>query len=354
MVVHSERCAASVFGYTADMAHEAVCKRRLRYERTSTGKRVELTERDIVWFQKLHQHGPLPSSFLVAFTENLRRNGTRSLERLGDLFHEHNTPHGGPYLDRPRQQWSAISKFERTVYSNTPQAEQVLIERGRIRPAKPPPAAHYHHGLMVACITAAIELATTLDPALRFISEEEILERSPHKTLAIPCRISHTNPRTGRTQTLDAPLIPDALFGIEYTVGSQKLYRFFMVEADRAHEPVRRANLNETSYLRKVLQYREVVGNRGYQRHFGMKSSMLVLSVTTNTQHMLNILGMIEETAGQAGMPYMLFRTAHEFGDRLRVPDPSFELLTDPWQRARCPGLRIDRPSEGGYFFPTK
>ena len=321
-------------------------KRRLRYERRSTGKRVELTARDLVWLRAIHEHGPLPSSFLIEFTKDVRRNDTRTLERLRDLYHESNTPHGGPYLDRPQAQWSATAKFERTVYDLTPAAEQVLFERGLIQPSKPPQRALFHHRLMVACITASIELATTRNPTLRFIPQREILQRSPHKTPAIACQVSHTNTRTGKSQTLKASLVPDALFGIEYTVTGKRFYRFFIVEADRAHEPVRRADLTETSYLRKVLQYREVIGNDLYRNHFGMKSAMLALTVTTNVRHMRNIMAMVGEAAGPAGCPYMLFTAAPDFGDRLRVPDPSYVLLTEPWQRAGLPELRIDQPNE--------
>jgi len=321
-------------------------RRRLRYERRSTGKRVEPTERDLIWFHAIHQHGPLPSSFLVEFTRDIRRNDTRSLERLGDLYHEASTPHGGPYLDRPQAQWTAISKFERTVYDLTPAAEQALIDHGLIQPSKPAPRVLFHHRLMVACITASIELAAKRSPPLRFIPQQEILERSPNKTPVIPCRASYTSPRTGKSHTLDGSLVPDALFGIEYTTMNGMRYRFFMVEADRAHELVRRADLQETSYLRKVLQYREVIGNDAYRKHFGMKSTMLALTVTTNTRHLHNIMTMMKETTGTTSCPYMLFTAAPEFGDRLRVPDPCHRLLTQPWQRAGIPDLRIDQPSE--------
>src|SRR6185437_4843979 len=103
-------------------------RRRLRHARQSTCKRVALTERDFVWLRALQRHGPLPSSFLLAYTSDIRRNDTRALERLGDLYHEANTPHGGPYLDRPVTQWSALSKFQRTVYDLAPAAKQALHE----------------------------------------------------------------------------------------------------------------------------------------------------------------------------------------------------------------------------------
>lgn len=332
--------------YAAGMVETGTTKRRLRYRRVSTGKLVEPTERDLVWFQMLNRHGPLPSHFLIEFTRHLRRNDTRSLERLRDLYHESNTPHGGPYLDRPPGQWTAVSKFERCVYDNTPLAEQVLVERGYIPRAAAGRRALYHHRHMVACITASFELATTRDPSLRFIPQQEILARSPNPTLVIPCRTSYANPRTGTSQVLDAPLIPDALFGIEYSVAGRKAYRFFMVEADRCTEPVRRANLRETSYLRKVVQYREVIGNGGYRTHFGMKATMLVLNVTVNARHMHSIIETVRQVSGGDGCPYLLFAVAPEFGDRLRVPDPCDGLLTNPWQRAGLPAIRIDRASE--------
>lgn len=319
-------------------------RRRLRYEQRSTGKRVEPTDRDVLWFQKLHQHGPLPSNYLIAFTKDQCRSDTRSLERLGDLYHESSTPHGGPYLNRPSKQWSAISKFERTVYENTPAAEQVLRERGFAICKAARPKALYHHRLMVACITASMELAVRANPSLRFISEQEILARSPNKTTAVPCSISYTNPRTGKRQTLEKPLVPDAVSGIEYTVGGRRLYRFFMVEADRNQEPIRRADLNETSYLRKVLQYREVIGRGLYRKHFGMKSSMLVLNITTNFRHRDNLLDLVEELEGPCS--HLLFQVAPEHGDELQVPDPSGTLLSGAWQRAGCPEMRIDQAAE--------
>jgi hypothetical protein len=317
-------------------------RRRLRYERQSTGKRVAPTERDLLWFQKLRQHGPLPSNYLLQFSRHLCRSGTRALERLGDLYHESNTPHGGSYLDRPRKQWSAVSKFERTVYDLSSAACQVLREQGLTDAEPTEPRSLFHHRLMVACITASIELAIEEHSGLRYITQEEILARSPNKSIVIPCEISYTNPRTGKRQKLDRPLVPDALFGVEYTVGGQRHYRFFMLEADRNQEPVRRANLTETSYLRKVLQYKEVIGRGMYRHHFGMKSTMLVLNVTTNFRHMENIISLVREVDDTA--PFMLFQTAPSFGDDLHVPDPCMDFVVGPWQRARLPGLSIAEP----------
>lgn len=320
--------------------------RRLRFGRSSSGKRIELTDADILTFQVLQRHGPLPSTYIHEFTKKLRRNEGKTKERLGHLFHEDNTAHGGPYLDRPWQQWQSVNaRYQPAVSENTPLAEQVLRERGLLAdPGKPEPRAQFQHRLMVACITASIELAIRDDPTLTFISQQEILDRSPNKTIEVPCFISYTNPRTGKRQTLEKPLIPDAVFGIRYQAAG---YRFFMLEADRNHEPIRRADLEETSYLRKLLQYREVIQGKLYKQHFGMTAGMLVLNVTTNFQHMHNIQGLVEELTNEKGSSYLLFKTMPQFGKYLQIPPVVRELLTEPWHRGRIEPMLINRPTEG-------
>jgi hypothetical protein len=316
--------------------------RRPRHGRVSTGKRVRPTPADILTFQVLRRHGPLPSTYIHAFTRELRRNEGKTKERLGDLYHEDNTPHGGPYLDRPWQQWQSIdARYQPAVAENTPLAEQVLRERGLLADTSTTRGGEqFAHRFMVACVTASIELATRDDPAIRFIPEAEILARSPHKTLEIPCSITYANPRTGKRQTVAKPLIPDALFGLEYAGAG---YRFFMVEVDRNHEPVRRANLAETSYLRKILQYREVIEKDVYKWHFGMTAGMLVLNVTTNFAHMENIGALVDELTDGKGCPYLLFKTLPVFGQYPRVPPILRTLLTEPWWRGRFEPLAINR-----------
>ena len=71
--------------------------RRSRMRRKRTGKRIELSERDIEIFRLLDRYRYLRSNFLYAFVGGASE--TRFKERLGDLYHE------GGYIDRPRQQW---------------------------------------------------------------------------------------------------------------------------------------------------------------------------------------------------------------------------------------------------------
>src|ERR1019366_7059934 len=150
--------------------------RRPRYGRISTGRRVAPTEADVLTFEVLHRHGPLPSTFIHEFTKHIRRSETRTKERLGHLYHEDNTPHGGPYLDRPWQQWQTMdARYQPAVSQISAYAEQALHERGLFSGASNAWVGNqYPHKFMVACITASIELATKDDPGLRFISQQEI------------------------------------------------------------------------------------------------------------------------------------------------------------------------------------
>ena len=109
--------------------------RRKRLSPSPTGKRVSPTNRDLRWFAALAEHGPLPSSFLLAFGGNDHHSEKRARERLTDLFHESNTPHGGAYLTRPLQQFRTIdSRYNQLVYDLAPASVAALKNAGLERP----------------------------------------------------------------------------------------------------------------------------------------------------------------------------------------------------------------------------
>jgi hypothetical protein len=66
-------------------------------QRISSGKRIELTPRDIELFKLLYRYQYLRSGFLYAFVGG--ESQTRFKERLGDLYHD------GRFINRPEQQW---------------------------------------------------------------------------------------------------------------------------------------------------------------------------------------------------------------------------------------------------------
>ena len=278
--------------------------RRKRTRPFSSGKRVTPQERDLLWFEKIHQHGPLPASYLHAFSKHLRRNEKRAQDRLTDLFNEDRTPHGGPYLARPLQQF-------RTLDSR----------------------------YMVSCITASIELSAQKHENITYIPQHEVLERAGTE-LRYPTRIQ--DPKTGKSYTKD--LIPDALFGLAYSVKGKSYYRFFLLEADRSTEPATSSNFHRKSHLRSLLQYREYIGKGLYKNHLGLTSSLMVLNVFTEEAKLDRILKLTTELSWPHGNSYMLHRTCEQFGLIFKPPKVMPELLEGAWQRGGQSDFLISSP----------
>ena len=185
--------------------------RRSSHERQSSGKRVRLSGRDLLWLEKLHQHGPLPTSYLLAYTEALRANAKRQKECLGDLFYEENTEHGGAYLDRPLQKFATLKAgYNQLVHQVAPAGLKALKDAGLAHETSGHhgPWVHRH---MVACTTASIELATLKRPGISFIPQHQILERA-EATLSWLVRVKYAT----YGQLVRKDLKPDALFGLIY------------------------------------------------------------------------------------------------------------------------------------------
>ena len=290
----------------------------------------------MLWFQKLREHGPLSSTYLHAFSMHLRRSEKRARDRLTDLFHETNTPHNGAYLDRPWQQFQTYdARYQDLVADLTPAAEQALKDADLWSVYGHSHAGPWIHKHMVACITASIVLATLQDSNLTYIPGSTILERAQ---ASLRYTVPFKNPKAGKMEKID--LIPDALFGLEYSNGGKKSYRFFLVEADRASEPSRATKFNRKSHLRNILQYREYVGGGLYKQHLKLTAGLLVLNVTTSEQTMRKMIELTSEVSPR-GNTYMLFQCAGEFGRFFKPPKPILNLATHRWRRAELDDIDI-------------
>ncbi|MEH6792068.1 replication-relaxation family protein [Parasphingorhabdus sp.] len=296
--------------------------RRNRLQPTSTGKRVSPTARDLLWFAKLAEHGPLPSSFLLAFSKDSHKSEKRAKERLTDLFNEDNTPHGGPYLVRPPQQFRTIdSRYNQLVYDLAPAAHKALADQDGIEATKPARSGPWLHSFMVSCIAASIELACLERDDLSYIPQSRILARAGAE-LRYPARTA--DPATGFEFKKD--LIPDAVFGLEYRTGDGRRFRFFVVEADRATEPATSNNFNRKSFDRHLRQYREYLECGLYKEHMNLTAPMLVLNVTSDPKRMASMAKLTTEHF-PAGCNYQLFHCWEDFGPVFRVPIPNRSLL---------------------------
>lgn len=325
---------------TPDIRAVDAAGRRKRTRPSGTGKRVTPQERDLLWFEKIHRHGPLSSSYLYAFSKHIRRNEKRAKDRLTDLFNEDRTPHGGAYLTRPLQQFRTLdSRYNDLVYDLTPAARSALAEKGLWREFGAGNAGPWLHRFMTGCITASIELATLERDDLAYIPEADILARTG-AGLRYPTEI--VNPGTGRTVRKD--LIPDALFGLEYRNKGRNYYRFFAVEADRGSEPATSTNFNRKSHQRGILQYRDYVGRGKYREHLGLTSSLMVLNVFSDATKLRKTVALTQDLSGPTGNSYMLFRLCGSFGPVFRPPKPMPELLDGPWVRAGQDDFVISKP----------
>jgi hypothetical protein len=180
---------------------------------------------------------------------------------------------------------------------------------------------------MVSCITASIELATLVSDNARFIFQDEILART-----GAPLSFPVTIVVNGKTVTKQ--LIPDGLFGIEYSDDDERRYRFFLVEADRSTEPGAASSLDRKSYMRTILQYREFVGRGTYKEALGLSAGLLVLNVTTSELRLRNLVELTAKLSGSGANNYMLYRAAPEFGRYFSTPGILLDLFAEPWVRA--------------------
>lgn len=312
--------------------------RRSRLGATPTGKRVSPTERDLLWFRKLAEHGPLPSSFLFQFSMGSHASDKRARERLTDLFHEDNTLDGGPYLFRPPQQFRTIdSRYNQLVYDLAPAGWRALERSGTATGRHTAPSGPWLHRFMTSCITASIEAATLKRADLSYIPQSAILARAEAE-LRYPVTI--TNPKTGLTVAKD--LIPDAVFGLRYHTKKGDHFRFFAVEADRATEPTTSSNWNRKSFERNLLQYETYVAGGAYRDHLRLTAPLMVLNVPFDEYRMERMIEFVAKRY-QRGNSFMLFQAWLDFGPVFRPPEPSPALLNGGWARGGLPPFRIDQ-----------
>jgi hypothetical protein len=319
-------------------------KRRSRKHRTPRGKLARITPRHLQILGLLQRYRFLDANHIYALLGS-RNSNVRGA--LSDLFHEHGL------LDRlPQRAFMRDPLYDPEIYELSDDGAMLIAQQTEtMEPATWLKQGRYGaktlaaHNLTICHAVASIEAAATA-AGLRFITCTEILARAPKATqeakqpFAIPVSISHLFPG-GKVQRSDSPVIPDAVFGLQYPNGS---YRCFALEIDRATMPLTRSNLDETSYLRKLLQYREVLSRGAYRPHFGMtETPMLLLTITTNARHLDGIKALLHNLAGDKQWKRaFLFKAEPSLGSFQRAPQPALSLLTSGWDRVGNPPFFIN------------
>jgi hypothetical protein len=290
-------------------------------------------------FRLLERYRYLRSTSIHAFVGGASE--TRFKERLGDLFHE-------GYLDRPEHKWTlANCRYVPVVYEIGEGGRRALRHEGA-GDAKPwtwlGNGAHrqFAHSLMICEVLASIDLGVRGRPNLRLVSWQEILAKAPESTRrsAAPFRIPIIASSVAPSSS-DGAVVPDALFGIEYTVDGNIAYRFFALEADRGTMPAYRSDRAQSSYLKKMIAYREIVARQIHKSHLGLPN-LLVLTVTTNVAHMGCIMQYVREHIGaHAGL---LFQSVDTGIEAEKAGTLSVDFLLTPWQRVGWPPLCLAGP----------
>jgi hypothetical protein len=251
-------------------------------------------------------------NFLTALLGGSEQNRRKEIGALCEEgYLTRHAPNGAGAIER------AYPHYFFRIYEKTSKADKLLRGNG-IEPIKQTISQQFWHQVLVDDILLSIEAACK-QGGFAFRDEHQILQGAPRE---LPCTISHTFKR-GHTQHFSKSLSPDALFAINNT--------YFALEADRNNEPIERNNLNETSYLRKLLQYKDVFKNHTYKTHWGIPN-LLVLNITTNETHMKNIMAFMQDGL-QGKSRSMLFHALPVLSSSEKSPQPVLSLLTNPWQR---------------------
>lgn len=298
--------------------------RRNRIVPTSTGKRLQLlTARDLLWFEKMHRHGALPSTYLVEFSKYLGYTAhKRALDRLTDLFHETTTAHNAPYLDRPFQQHNTQLLYQPLVYDLRPAAKRALQEVEGWHDFAPTHAngMWWHHDFMLACFTASIELACLREPEkYQFIFHDEICAKMARQ---LSFEVEYKD-ASGRIRNQD--LKPDRAFGIRYL--KSRTSRYFLVEADRGTETVKSSDTGRKRLLDNDLQYRQFIGGLEYKHALQYDGGVVLLNIMTSETRMKNIMSLIKPSN------YMAFKALPIFGRVFKSPPVMYGLFTESWER---------------------
>jgi hypothetical protein len=305
--------------------------------RAGTARAVYPTERDIAIFQLLVRHRYLPSDYIHAFVGG---NTKALLHRLNLLCRKPNL-----YLQRPQQQRQhAEANYRPLIYQLDERGSRALRERGLPFLSK----SHHHnfaHELMVAQLTASIELGVRANPDVKLITWRDILaeERTPLATRQSPMPSAINVSYSLRGEQRRDDIIADARpFGLARTIDGKTSYLFFPgIEADCATEPIDASDSARSSIAKKFAAYLAIAEQGLHRSHFGFPNFFVpFVSSQARVTSMQQLLARM--TLGH-GSKILLFKTFPSFTSRERPPAPSGHMLSEPWQRVGYPPLFLDQ-----------
>lgn len=257
-----------------------------RLKRKATNP-IQLTDRDAIILKALHRYRFLTTDHLQTLTGTESRWGINKRLRL---LYDHK------YIDRPKAQAAIFSHADKrpTVYALGNAGAALLSERFVI--AMPPSVywteknrrvreRHIEHTLGISDFMIEIEALCQSSPDHHLIGQGDILAQSPSETRRskYPFRWKTRVEHNGKRHNI--MILPDYVFGIRSSDGRE---RFYFVEIDRGTMPVKRRDISQTSFVRKVLSYADTFERGLALRRFGM-TGFQVLTVTTSLERIQTI-----------------------------------------------------------------
>jgi hypothetical protein len=266
---------------------------------------MRLTEDDLAAIRHVANHRFLRSTHLVGL---LSRPTKKVLERLAALYHN-------GYLDRPRAQldYYATAGSAPMIYALGNKGAGLLgdidgAERKKVDWTDKNRTAgriFIEHTLLIAELMVATEIAARSASHVRLIRPDDILAAAP-QTISSACNPWALSARiTYGAITQDIRLIPDKVFGLDYTNVRKRSY--FFVEADRGTMPIVRSNPRQTSFHQKILGYLAGAGpGNAHGRHFGV-GNFRVLTITTSSDRIASMIAALKQATRGEGSNQFLF-----------------------------------------------
>lgn len=279
--------------------------RRSKFKRAAA-EPMRLTDDDLAILRHIAKHRFLRSTHLALLLPH--RSYKKLLERLGALYHN-------GFVDRPRAQldYYATAGSAPIVYALGNRGALVLAESDGMDRAqvdwtwknRAVGRLYIDHTLLTADVIVAAQWATRQRPDIKVISAGTMLAAAPESTRHAE------NPFKLKTRTnyqgklVDLSVIPDAVFGLDFT--AERKRKYFFLEADRATMPISRADLNQTSFMRKLIAYLAGGGKaNAFGAHFGI-GNFRVLTVTTSSERTATMIAALKELTNGAGSSQFLF-----------------------------------------------
>ena len=223
-----------------------------------------------------------------------------------------------------QQKQTANYRYSPRVYAVAPAGKQFLKLNG-VTASDKIDLKNFWHQLMISDLVISLALASKR-AKLPFRFQKDLIGNDG---LSFPAHIKYDFPKGSKV--CDRKCEPDYLFAIGE--------KYFCLEADRGTETILPSSFDNKSHLRSILQYRDVIKTGVYKQ---IIPNLLVLTVTTNEEHALNIMSMMLHDANLSSAS-LLFTAADILGSYDAYPEPLTYLLDAPLPRVGHPDFIISK-----------